>query len=277
MTTIMTALQTGPASGSLFVYEDLMTYRTGVYHHMRGSQQGGHAIEIVGYGGTGSSSYWLVKNSWGTSWGASGFFKMIMGTNDCNFESMERGYNTAPGFRKQVVNPPQPFRVLDTTDQPVDNDEPAGDEPEPAPTNDMLVLEAATFAASQLNPTHCDGNVTLWSVVEAETQIVSGAKFFMTISVNAAPGFTCDRGPEAFFVQVYMGIDGSYELQNSYAIGPLPQAQNTVDPVWRSVAGAFIGFTVVLSIVAFALCFKLRSPRGPAPDSTAGYHNLNSE
>jgi hypothetical protein len=255
-----------------------MTYRTGVYHHMRGSQQGGHAIEIVGYGGSGSSSYWLVKNSWGTSWGASGFFKFIMGTNDCNFESMERGYNSGPGFRRQVVNPPQPtFRVLDTTDHPIDNEDPAGDEVVDVATNDMLVLEAANFAASQLNPTHCDGNVTLWSVIEAETQIVSGAKFFLTISVNGAPGFTCARGPEAFFVQVYMGIDGSYELQNAYAVGPLPQPVHTVDAVWRTVAGAFIGFTAVLSIVAFALCFKLRSPRGTAPDQTTGYHNLNME
>jgi C1A family cysteine protease len=40
---------------------------------------GAHAPVIVGYG----SDYWIIKNSWGTWWGESGYFRMKRGINAC--------------------------------------------------------------------------------------------------------------------------------------------------------------------------------------------------
>ena len=42
-----------------------------------------HAVTLVGYGVSGSTPYWLVRNSWGKSWGESGYFRVYRGKGVC--------------------------------------------------------------------------------------------------------------------------------------------------------------------------------------------------
>ncbi|TXG61663.1 hypothetical protein EZV62_013026 [Acer yangbiense] len=42
-----------------------------------------HAVLAVGYGVEDDVPYWLIKNSWGDSWGDNGYFKMEFGKNMC--------------------------------------------------------------------------------------------------------------------------------------------------------------------------------------------------
>ena len=72
----------GPVTAAFTVYEDFPTYTSGVYQHTTGSQLGGHAIEIIGWGVEDCTDYWLVKNSWSDTWGEDGYVRIARGTDD---------------------------------------------------------------------------------------------------------------------------------------------------------------------------------------------------
>ena len=43
-------------------------------------------MKIFGWGTENGSPYWLAANQWGTGWGEKGFFKILRGVNEVNFE-----------------------------------------------------------------------------------------------------------------------------------------------------------------------------------------------
>jgi len=80
-------LANGPVETAFTVYEDFLTYTSGVYEHKTGAALGGHAVKILGWGvWENTTPYWIVANSWNSDWGNKGYFYMIRGTNNCGFE-----------------------------------------------------------------------------------------------------------------------------------------------------------------------------------------------
>jgi cathepsin B len=77
----------GPVEADFNVYEDFLTYKSGVYQHVSGSYEGGHAVKILGWGTEDGTDYWLIANSWNEDWGLSGYFKMLRGSNECGIEA----------------------------------------------------------------------------------------------------------------------------------------------------------------------------------------------
>jgi C1A family cysteine protease len=69
------------------VYSDFYNYKSGVYQHVTGDVEGGHAVKLMGWGVENGVDYWLVANSWGTVFGEQGYFKIRRGTNECLFEN----------------------------------------------------------------------------------------------------------------------------------------------------------------------------------------------
>lgn len=46
-----------------------------------------HCVQAVGVNIGASEPYWIVRNSWGTSWGESGYIQLSYGSNTCNIAS----------------------------------------------------------------------------------------------------------------------------------------------------------------------------------------------
>ena len=83
-------MQHGSVSASYLVFSDFRPARgTGVYARgHKATFDGLHMVRIVGWGEENGVPYWTVANSWGTTWGDNGFFRIRRGTNECNIEEV---------------------------------------------------------------------------------------------------------------------------------------------------------------------------------------------
>merc|ERR1719183_299712 len=79
----------GPVQVAFKVYKSFMSYKSGVYskHFWELLPKGGHAVKVIGWGTESGTDYWLVANSWATTWGDQGFFKIKRGVDECNIET----------------------------------------------------------------------------------------------------------------------------------------------------------------------------------------------
>jgi cathepsin B len=95
----------GPIQVAFKVYKSFMSYKTGVYkkHWYEILPEGGHAVKIVGWGTESGTDYWLVANSWNTSWGLDGFFKIARGADQCGIETMGPPYAGLPDVSTTMV------------------------------------------------------------------------------------------------------------------------------------------------------------------------------
>jgi len=57
-------------------------YKSGVFSAACGKNLD-HGVTLVGYGDEGTTPYWKIKNSWGTSWGEKGYMRMIRNKDEC--------------------------------------------------------------------------------------------------------------------------------------------------------------------------------------------------
>jgi cathepsin B len=77
----------GSVEAAFSVYEDFLSYKTGVYRHVKGSMLGGHAVKMIGWGVENGTKYWLIVNSWNNGWGDNGTFKILRGNDHLGIES----------------------------------------------------------------------------------------------------------------------------------------------------------------------------------------------
>ncbi|XP_018419034.1 PREDICTED: zingipain-2-like [Nanorana parkeri] len=83
----------GPITVGIDASEDFQLYKDGIFTG-ECTEQPTHAVIIVGYGTEydkeegAEIDYWIIKNSWGESWGEKGYAKMQRNVNLCGITSM---------------------------------------------------------------------------------------------------------------------------------------------------------------------------------------------
>ncbi|XP_068209632.1 digestive cysteine proteinase 2-like isoform X2 [Palaemon carinicauda] len=86
----------GPVSVAIDAgHASIQFYSSGIYYEPRCNPDGiNHAVLAVGYGTEGGDDYWIIKNSWGASWGDAGYMKLTRNKDNHCGVATDSGYAT---------------------------------------------------------------------------------------------------------------------------------------------------------------------------------------
>ena len=200
---IITALNAGNVVlVSMSVTTEFFTYECGVYQDSGTTDViGGHAVEIVDYGATASgTSFWVAKNSWGTTVQENGYFRIKRG-------QLRIGAN-GQALRLVVGSNAQDATNISTcTETPVSN-----------PASDEMIMSAIEFAEQQLlamNLISCIGDaratgLTRESIMTAGAQVIAGTRIDIELTANV---MGCSKTTKAdITASVIIDLDGNFRL-----------------------------------------------------------------
>lgn len=226
-------LLSGPVYSSMTVYSDFNAYTEGVYEHVTGEREGGHAVTIVGWDDDHDS--WIVKNSWGTFWGEDGYFEIRRGDSDIGQHVVYVEVNAAdlPGH-PCLLPQRQPVEVASggspvTLEVSMSNcggstlEWTSSPDPETGwlsvtPESGTLAVGEGTVLTATIDPEDMS-RIGEWAGSVVVHGGVSDARSYLDINVVSAPpeaDFVADRtsGPVPLTVQFENTSSGTFNTSN---------------------------------------------------------------
>jgi len=88
-TAMKTALASQPLSVSIEADKSVFqSYSSGIFNSASCGTGLDHATNVVGWGTSGTTEYWIMRNSWGTSWGEKGYMRLqiVDGAGICGIQ-----------------------------------------------------------------------------------------------------------------------------------------------------------------------------------------------
>lgn len=80
-------LAAGPIVCGMHSSKAFQDYHGGIFSEVTIAPKIDHYVEIVSWGSESGKNFWVGRNSWGTSWGESSFFRIQMGGNNLGIEN----------------------------------------------------------------------------------------------------------------------------------------------------------------------------------------------
>jgi len=106
-------LRFGPVAAGFLVFENFVNgyHGTTIYQEAKGKPLGGHYVSIMGWDTdkTSGVNYWICRNSYGTDFGLTGFFKMKIGIKEC---MLEENVSTVAAYFYDLFNTDYPIDTL---------------------------------------------------------------------------------------------------------------------------------------------------------------------
>ncbi|KAL3377097.1 hypothetical protein AABB24_003489 [Solanum stoloniferum] len=125
---------------------DFQLYRGGIYDGSCSSSPDdlSHGVLIVGYGSEGDDDYWIIKNSWGTSWGVEGYgyirrnsdlpYGVCAINSLASYPTKELSFVLSPYPSPAVQPPPPPFPLPSPPSSAIPPPPPSPSPPPPSPS-----------------------------------------------------------------------------------------------------------------------------------------------
>jgi len=185
-----TALNVGPVSIAIEADQSaFQSYSSGVFTASCGSNLD-HAVLAVGYGHDSASGYdyWIMKNSWGESWGMSGYMYMMKTDNDIDGQCgllLQPSYPIA-GNPTPVPGPtpsPGPSPVISSYEDPGANNEKGCSSGE-TPINNVYEVAGRMCMPECKSPYVCPAAPQGWPTPGC----------VLSVDEKIYCGFSCDNG-----------------------------------------------------------------------------------
>ena len=211
---------------------------------------GGHAVKIVGYGtDISGTDYWIIANSWGTSWGNNGYFHMQRGVDLCGIEdyvyaatiSTSNKRNEDQNVRGELRHPRPQWRVGGFRRIPSLS----------AMANDTANF-AMLYSFNDANP------MLLVSIDHASVQVVKGINIIVAVTVQSILG-----GQYSLFNATVNLIGGEMNLLY-YNMVPVEIIDYTYLIGGFTIAGVVASVSVVLIVLGIIVAQVRRNRKRKA-------------
>jgi C1A family cysteine protease len=80
---LLEAVLLQPVPVSIHASESFRLYQSGILDPTDCAKRPNHAVSLVGFGTENGTDYWILRNSWGATWGENGYFRLRRGVNRC--------------------------------------------------------------------------------------------------------------------------------------------------------------------------------------------------
>lgn len=261
-TAIMTEImRNGPVACGFMVFDNFLSTYDGksIYTAVSGSSQGGHAVQIIGFGTDSTQNppvdYWIIKNSWGVSWGDQGYFKMKRNIPECQLEQNVTGF--IPDFLG--------MQIIDQDLVPEETD----DQKQVAGFSGHIIDKNTGYYVTGINKMANNAlspeNDVFTPYINENFPLPNYSTFWaMDYSPNAVPTDITPETPITYaqILSNYTGAVGPYPPLPSPTPTPIPQTiptQNTTNPSflstlkkhWLSILFIFIIILLICGLVYF--------------------------